>query len=76
MISADPLSRRRRTRLWSEDEEMDDPAVTSALAAAARRGVDVEVIMTADPEWDAAFTELDEAGAHVPRLCRAHQNDG
>lgn len=48
-----------------EDEEMDDPAVTAALAAAARRGVDVTVIMTADPEWDAAFAELHRAGAHV-----------
>jgi cardiolipin synthase A/B len=48
-----------------EDEEMDDPAVTAALAAAARRGVDVTVIMTADSDWDAAFTELARAGAHV-----------
>ncbi len=48
-----------------EDEEMDDPAVTAALAAAARRGVDVTVIMTADPDWDTAFTELAKAGAHV-----------
>jgi cardiolipin synthase A/B len=48
-----------------EDEEMDDPAVTAALAAAARRGVDVTVIMTADPEWDTAFAELARAGAHV-----------
>jgi cardiolipin synthase A/B len=48
-----------------EDEEMDDPAVTSALAAAARRGVDVTITMTADPEWDQAFAELARAGAHV-----------
>ncbi len=48
-----------------EDEEMDDPAVTSALAAAARRGVDVEVTMTADAEWDSAFTQLADAGVHV-----------
>ena len=48
-----------------EDEEMDDPAVTSALAAAARRGVDVTITMTADPEWDQAFTELAQAGAHI-----------
>ena len=41
-----------------EDEEMDDPAVTGALAAAARRGVNVTITMTADPEWDQAFTEL------------------
>ncbi len=48
-----------------EDEEMDDPAVTDALAAAARRGVDVKITMTADPEWDQAFTELAKAGAHI-----------
>jgi len=48
-----------------EDEEMDDPAVTSALAAAARRGVDVTITMTANPEWDQAFTELARAGAHI-----------
>jgi cardiolipin synthase A/B len=48
-----------------EDEEMDDPAVTAALAAAARRGVHVTVIMTADPDWDAAFTELARAGVHI-----------
>ena len=48
-----------------EDEEMDDPAVTGALAAAARRGVDVTITMTADSEWDAAFAELAQAGAHI-----------
>jgi cardiolipin synthase A/B len=48
-----------------EDEEMDDPAVTAALAAAARRGVHVTITMTADSEWDQAFTELAKAGAHI-----------
>ena len=48
-----------------EAEEMDDPAVTGALAAAARRGVDVKIVMTADPEWDQALTELARAGAHI-----------
>ena len=48
-----------------EDEEMDDPAVTGALAAAARRGVHVTITMTADREWDQAFAELARAGAHV-----------
>jgi cardiolipin synthase A/B len=48
-----------------EDEEMDDPAVTGALAAAARRGVNVRVTMTADPEWDQAFTTLARAGVHI-----------
>jgi hypothetical protein len=48
-----------------EDEEMDDPAVTSALASAAHRGVNVKITMTADSEWDQAFTELARAGAHI-----------
>jgi cardiolipin synthase len=48
-----------------EDEEMDDPAVTTALAAAARRGVHVTITMTADSEWDQAFAELAKAGAHI-----------
>ena len=52
-----------------EDEEMDDPAVTAALAAAARRGVHVSITMTADSEWDPAFTELARAGARI-RLYR------
>jgi phosphatidylserine/phosphatidylglycerophosphate/cardiolipin synthase-like enzyme len=52
-----------------EDEEMDDPAVTAALAAAARRGVHVTITMTADSEWDQAFTQLTRAGAHI-RLYR------
>jgi cardiolipin synthase A/B len=48
-----------------ENEEMDDPAITSALADAARRGVKVTVVMTADSEWDDAFSELARAGASV-----------
>jgi len=48
-----------------ENEEMDDSAVTAALEHAARRGVDVTVVMTADSEWDTAFDELKRAGVHV-----------
>ncbi len=44
---------------------MGDSTITSALVAAAKRGVDVEVIMTADSEWDSAFSELERAGVHV-----------
>jgi phosphatidylserine/phosphatidylglycerophosphate/cardiolipin synthase-like enzyme len=51
--------------LATEDEEMNDPAVTAALAAAARRGVHVTITMTADSEWDQAFNELARAGAHI-----------
>ena len=48
-----------------ENEEMGDPVITSALEAAARRGVDVTVTMTADSDWDSAFRALEKAGAHV-----------
>ena len=48
-----------------EDEEMDDPTVTAALASAARRGVKVTITMTADSEWDSAFAQLTRAGAHI-----------
>ena len=48
-----------------ENEEMDDATITSALAAAARRGVDVKVVMTAESEWDSAFNQLVKAGVHV-----------
>jgi phosphatidylserine/phosphatidylglycerophosphate/cardiolipin synthase-like enzyme len=47
------------------NEEMDDSAVTSALEAAARRGVDVKVVMTAASDWDSAFKKLTGAGVHV-----------
>ena len=54
----------RRT-LAVENEEMDSSAVTGALARAARRGVDVKVVMTADSEWDSAFATLARAGVHI-----------
>ncbi len=51
--------------LTVENEEMGDSTITSALLAAAGRGVDVKVVMTAQSEWDAAFSELVKAGVHV-----------
>jgi cardiolipin synthase len=48
-----------------ENEEMGDSTITDALVAAAKRGVDVEVIMTAESEWDSAFSQLEKAGVHV-----------
>jgi len=54
-----------RHTLALEDEEMDDPAVTSALEAAARRGVRVTITMTADSEWDSAFSQLGQAGVRI-----------
>jgi cardiolipin synthase A/B len=54
-----------RHTLAVENEEMDDSAVTSALAAAGRRGVNVTITMTADSEWDDAFGELARDGVHI-----------
>jgi hypothetical protein len=48
-----------------EDDEMGSSAVESTLETASRRGVDVEVTMTADSRWDAAFTALTGAGVRV-----------
>jgi phosphatidylserine/phosphatidylglycerophosphate/cardiolipin synthase-like enzyme len=48
-----------------ENEEMGLPAVTNALAAAARRGVNVTVTMTASPHWARPFAQLAAAGVHV-----------
>src|SRR5689334_459930 len=48
-----------------ENEEMDDDVITSALEAAARRGVSVEITMTAESDWNSAFSALVKAGAHV-----------
>jgi cardiolipin synthase A/B len=54
-----------RHSLTVENEEMESPAVESTLEAASRRGVEVEVTMTANPKWTAAFTALTRAGVHV-----------
>jgi phosphatidylserine/phosphatidylglycerophosphate/cardiolipin synthase-like enzyme len=48
-----------------ENEEMGDRTITDALVAAAKRGVNVEVVMTAESEWDSAFGQLTRAGVHV-----------
>jgi cardiolipin synthase A/B len=54
-----------RRSLTVENEEMDDPEITAALGAAARRGVDVTITMTEDSEWDDAFSELAGDGVHI-----------
>ncbi len=54
-----------RHTLAVENEEMGDPVVTSALEAAAKRGVDVKIVMTAESDWDSAFAALANAGVHV-----------
>jgi phosphatidylserine/phosphatidylglycerophosphate/cardiolipin synthase-like enzyme len=54
-----------RSSLLVENEEMSAPGIIAALATAARRGVDVRVVMTADSEWDGAFDQLSGAGVQV-----------
>jgi cardiolipin synthase A/B len=60
-----PVINGARHTLAVENEEMDDPVITGALEAAARHGVDVKIVMTAESEWDSAFSALVRAGAHV-----------
>jgi len=47
------------------NEEMAAASVVRALSAAARRGVDVRVVMTEDSSWNENFAKLTAAGAHV-----------
>ncbi len=47
------------------NEEMADDMVTAALAAAARKGVRVDIVMTYSPDWHGAFAALAAAGAHI-----------
>ncbi|MGB7050188.1 MAG: phospholipase D-like domain-containing protein [Acidimicrobiales bacterium] len=51
--------------LLVENEEMDDSDITDALESAARRGVDVDVVMTYSSSWAEAFDDLTSAGVHV-----------
>jgi cardiolipin synthase A/B len=48
-----------------ENEEMDSTSIENALESDAERGVDVTVVMTADSEWDSAFSQLESDGVHV-----------
>jgi phosphatidylserine/phosphatidylglycerophosphate/cardiolipin synthase-like enzyme len=54
-----------RRSLQIESEEMDDPAITGELCQAARRGVRVQVLMTYQAAWRAAFGYLAGCGAQV-----------
>jgi phosphatidylserine/phosphatidylglycerophosphate/cardiolipin synthase-like enzyme len=54
-----------RHTLLVEAEEMDSTTIESALEAAARRGVDVEVAMTYSSSWHSALAQLAAAGVHV-----------
>jgi cardiolipin synthase len=48
-----------------EDEEMDYRPATDALCAAARRGVQVEVVMTYESDWASAFHQLRDCGVSI-----------
>lgn len=48
-----------------ENEEMKAPLIVAALEDAAKRGVDVEVLMTQQTTWKANFDALKAAGVHV-----------
>ncbi|MFZ2803928.1 MAG: phospholipase D-like domain-containing protein [Patescibacteria group bacterium] len=47
------------------NEEMSDKRIISALEAAAKRGVTVNVDMTDSSDWSSAFQALTSAGVHV-----------
>jgi phosphatidylserine/phosphatidylglycerophosphate/cardiolipin synthase-like enzyme len=57
--------------LLVENEEMDSATIEQALAAAAHRGVDVDVVLTEDPAWSDALLALARAGDHVRVLTSA-----
>jgi phosphatidylserine/phosphatidylglycerophosphate/cardiolipin synthase-like enzyme len=54
-----------KTALQVENEEMGDSNVVDALTAAARRGVNVQVVMTRSSDWTDNFNALTSAGVHV-----------
>jgi cardiolipin synthase len=54
-----------RHSLLVENEEMDSPAIESALESAARRGVAVKVVMTASSSWTSALDDLARDGVRV-----------
>jgi phosphatidylserine/phosphatidylglycerophosphate/cardiolipin synthase-like enzyme len=47
------------------NEEMNDDRIVNALSFAAKRGIDVNIIMTYQSSWKAAFEELKDAGVHL-----------
>lgn len=58
-------SARPGTTLYAEDEQLDSAAIVQALIAAAKRGVTVDLTMTNNPDWAAAFNTLVAGGVHV-----------
>jgi phosphatidylserine/phosphatidylglycerophosphate/cardiolipin synthase-like enzyme len=54
-----------RHTLEVENEEMDSSVVTDALAAAARRGVEVDICMTDDSSYTQALDQIAAAGGLI-----------
>ena len=54
-----------RRSIALEDEEMAYAPATSALCAAARRGVAVTIVMTWESDWYDAFSQLKHCGVNV-----------
>jgi phosphatidylserine/phosphatidylglycerophosphate/cardiolipin synthase-like enzyme len=54
-----------RHSLDVENEELADADAVGALCAAARRGVEVRLVMTYATEWKPEFAQLGQCGAHV-----------
>jgi phosphatidylserine/phosphatidylglycerophosphate/cardiolipin synthase-like enzyme len=55
-----------KTSLQIYSEEMDDPTITSDLAAAAKRGVSVKVVgENEDGEYNSEYTQLHNAGVQI-----------
>ncbi len=54
-----------RHTLYVENEEMSEYTIVDALVAAARRGVEVDVVMTYQSSWRSNLDKLAEAGVHV-----------
>jgi cardiolipin synthase A/B len=46
-------------------EQMDYKTATNRLCAAAKRGVDVEIVMTYDKDWNSALKTLAACGANI-----------
>ena len=47
------------------NEEMNDQRIINALSSAAKRGVNVNIVMTYQTSWKPAFEQLKNAGAHL-----------
>lgn len=54
-----------QTSLLVENEELSAPLIVDGLEAAARRGVNVELVMEDSPEWEGGFDALVRAGVRV-----------